>query len=75
MTVCERLETCPFYQGRLVVENNLGEVLKNKYCRKDKTQCARYKVLTELGPEYVDNLLFPHMMEKALYIIAENKKK
>ena len=75
MAECEKLATCPFYQGKLVVENDLAEVLKAKYCMKDKEKCARYKVFSEIGPEYVDNLLFPHMMNKALFIIAENKNK
>lgn len=75
MDVCERLETCPFYQGKIVVENDLGTILKAQYCEKDKTKCARYFIYNELGAEYVDNLLFPHMMNKAQFILAENKKK
>ena len=27
MSECEKLATCPFYQGKLVVENDLAEVL------------------------------------------------
>ena len=75
MSTCERLEACPFYKGKLVVENDLAEVLKAKYCLCNKENCARYKVLNELGPDYVDDLLFPHMMSKAYLIIAENKDK
>lgn len=74
MSTCEKLENCPFYKGQLIVENGLGKVLISQYCLKNKENCARYKVITELGPDYVDNTLFPHMMNKAYMILAENSK-
>jgi hypothetical protein len=73
MAVCEKLEKCPFYQGKLVIDTGIGPMLKKKYCESDKASCARYMVATTVGPEHVTNLLFPNMKEKAEQIIAEVK--
>lgn len=75
MAVCEKLDACPFYKGRLVIETNIGETLKEKYCRNDKEACARYQVFQICGKEYVSDSLFPHMKDKAAYLIAEYKSK
>lgn len=75
MAVCEKLESCPFYRGKLVMETNIGETLKEKFCRNDKESCARYMVFTQCGPEYVTDRLFPHMKDQAAYLIAEYKSK
>ena len=47
---------------------------RKKYCEGDKTLCARYKVATQLGPEYVTDRLYPNMDAQADKILAENKK-
>lgn len=75
MAVCEKLEGCPFYRGKLVIETNIGETLKEKYCMNDKESCARYMVFKNCGPEYVNDTLFPHMKDKAIYLIGEYKSK
>ncbi len=75
MAMCEKFEKCPFYQGKLVIDTGIGPMLKKKFCEGDKTECARYMVATTIGPEYVTNLLFPNMKEKAEQLIAEVKNK
>lgn len=74
MAQCEKLEKCPFYQGKMDINHGLGRMYKEKYCEGDKTTCARYMVATQVGPEFVTLNLYPNMNSQAEKIIAENKK-
>lgn len=74
MAVCEKLEKCPFYQGKMDINSGIGAMYKRKYCEGDKTQCARHIVATQLGPEYVTNNLYPNMQDAANKLLAEHKK-
>ncbi len=74
MAQCEKLSKCPFYQGKMSMESGLGAMYKKKYCEGDKTTCARYMIATTLGPEFVNNNIYPNMNDLANMIIAENKK-
>ena len=73
-TMCEKLEKCPFYQGKMSMETGIGSMYKRRYCEGDKTKCARYIVSTQLGPEFVTNSLYPNMNDVANKLLAENKK-
>ena len=75
MGVCEKLEKCPFYQGKMSMDSGLGSMYKKKYCEGDKTICARYIIATQLGPEYVNNNIYPNMNNVAEKLLAEHKKK
>ena len=70
MSQCDSLMTCPFFNDKMSMASSLSEIYKNKYCRKDKENCARYMVRTALGKEKVPIDLFPNMVEKARQIIA-----
>ena len=74
MASCEKLEKCPFYQGKMDIEKGLGKMYKDKYCEGNKNECARYIVATQLGPEFVTNALYPNMNKMADKLLAENKK-
>lgn len=74
MATCEKLEKCPFYQGKMDINSGLGRMYKTKYCEGDKTTCARYIVATQLGPEFVTNSLYPNMDAVAKKLLAENGK-
>ena len=74
METCEKLAKCPFYQGEMSMDSGLGRMYKRKYCEGDKTQCARYRIATTVGPEFVTNHIYPNMKDMADKIIAENKK-
>ena len=74
MTMCEKFEKCPFYQGKMDCEKGIGALYRKNYCEGDKTKCARYIVSTQCGPEFVNNNLYPNMDKKAQEILAENKK-
>ena len=73
MAVCENLAKCPFYQGKMTMDDGIGAMYKRKYCEGDKNSCARYMVATTVGKEYVTESLYPNMAEKAKKIIAEHK--
>ncbi len=74
MAVCEKLAKCPFYQGKMSMETGLGAIYKQIYCEGDKLKCARYQIATTVGPEFVNNNIYPNMNALAEKIIAENKK-
>lgn len=74
MDTCEKLEKCPFYQGKMSMESGLGRMYKRRYCEGDKLQCARYQIATTVGPEFVNDNIYPNMHDIAEKIIAENKK-
>jgi len=74
MATCEKLPKCPFYQGKMSMDSGLGSLYKKRYCEGDKTQCARYMIATTLGPDHVNNNIYPNMIDLANKMIAENKK-
>ena len=74
MALCEKLQKCPFYQGKMSMDSGIGAMYKKKYCEGDKSTCARYIVATQLGAEYVTNSLYPNMNDAANKLLAEHKK-
>ncbi len=74
MAICEKFEKCPFYQGKMSTESGIGAMYKKRYCEGDKTICARYRISTTVGPEFVNNHIYPNMSDQADKIIAENQK-
>lgn len=74
MATCEKLSKCPFYQGQMKMDSGLGSMYKKKYCEADKNSCARYMIATTLGPDFVNNNIYPNMVDMAKNIIAKNKK-
>lgn len=41
---CEKLPSCPFFNGQLGDMPAVSGLLKQIYCLGDKSQCARYQV-------------------------------
>ena len=74
MATCEKLAKCPFYQGQMKMDSGIGAMYKKKYCEGDKTICARYMIATTVGPEFVNNNIYPNMTDQAKKIIAQHKK-
>ena len=74
MATCVKLPKCPFYQGKMDINSGLGAMYKKKYCEGDKTTCARYIIATKLGPEFVNNNIYPNMTDLANSMLAEHKK-
>ena len=68
---CDWLESCPFYNDKMKVQDVVGAILKTKYCKENHDQCARYKVAREAGKQFVPDTLFPNMLDVAETIIKE----
>jgi hypothetical protein len=69
MQECEFLAGCPFFNDRMPIDKGLAEMYKSRYCKADKTACARLIVRNALGKEKVPDDLYPNMMERAKRII------
>jgi hypothetical protein len=44
MADCERLMTCPFFSSRMQNMPKVAGLMKQAFCRGDKTESARYQV-------------------------------
>ena len=72
MAVCSYLATCSFYNNPLVCKTEAGELLRQNYCEKGNVEnCARLLVASNLGLEYLDDNLFPNMMDKARNLLKQ----
>ena len=45
--------------------------MKEKYCRNNNLNCARYMVVNALGKEKMPAELYPHEKDRAYMVIAE----
>ncbi len=71
MAECELIDKCPFFI------NNPGEVektaqMKEKYCKTNNLNCARYLIATAIGFEAVPSDLAPDQKTKAYEIISSS---
>jgi hypothetical protein len=44
MADCEKLRSCPFFRDELAYMPRTAALMKETYCRGDKSTCARYVV-------------------------------
>jgi hypothetical protein len=63
MSECERLQTCPFFSGKIAAMPSVAELMKKCYCFGDKTKCARYQLVLAGLPVPLD--LLPNDNEQA----------
>lgn len=70
MADCPNLAGCPFFNDKMANMPATAESYKNRYCKDDYVNCARYKVCMALGKEKVPGTLFPNMHEAAEKLIA-----
>lgn len=67
MADCEKLVKCPFFGDKMANMPAAAGLLKETYCRGDKTQCARYQVSSAglaVPPD-----LFPNDCDRAQQIL------
>jgi hypothetical protein len=69
MAVCELVEKCIFFQGKMSRTPAALEMFKVKYCKGSFESCARFHVFKAIGIEKVPVTLFPNQSEKATVII------
>lgn len=65
MGECEFMDGCAFFNG------DRSEELKEKYCRNNNLNCARYMIANAVGNEAVPDDLAPDQKDQAYMIIAE----
>lgn len=70
MADCELLAGCLFFNDKMKGTEGLASLYKQKYCKGDNSQCARYTVFKKLGRPAVPEDLFPNMMDRAMQIVA-----
>ena len=69
MANCESLTKCPFFNDKMARKDVLAYVYKQRFCKGDNSQCARYVVMKRLGKENVPIDLYPNEMAKARTIV------
>jgi hypothetical protein len=71
MADCECLKGCIFFNNKMVVSMPaMSDAIKERYCRGDCSECARYVVFKALGKEKVPPNMFPIDLERAKKILA-----
>ena len=73
MGECEFIGKCPFFNGHLAGDEERIEEMKEKYCRNNNLNCARYMVANALGKEKMPPDLFPNEKDRAYQRIAEEE--
>ena len=75
MTVCECLETCPFFNDKMQSMPVMSDMYKRNYCKGDFENCARHMIFKALGKPAVPVDLFPNQLDKAKAIIGAHSIK
>lgn len=73
MPICEKLEKCPFFNERINSMPKYAQSLRDQYCLRDNTRCARYKV--SIHNLEVPWTLFPDDEKQADLIISSGDRK
>ncbi len=71
MGECEFFKGCTFFQENPVEKPDKIEELKEKYCRNNSLNCARYMIAQAVGKEKIPPHLSPDEKTIAYQIIAE----
>lgn len=70
MADCVCLSGCIFFNDKMQNMPSMAHIYKDRYCRGDNTECARYMVFKALGRENVPADLYPNDVARARDIIA-----
>jgi hypothetical protein len=70
MADCECIGGCVFFNDKMAHKPATAELIKNRYCHSDNSDCARYMVRQTLGKDKVPSDLFPGDLGKAKLIIS-----
>lgn len=71
MGECEFVDMCPFFSGKLADRAAEIEELREKYCKNNNLNCARYMIASSVGKEHIPPDLYPDEKAVAYTIIAE----
>lgn len=70
MADCESIKQCPFFNDKMDTRHVLTHVYKERYCKGESGECARYVVMKRLGKEHVPIDLYPNETAKAVRIVS-----
>ena len=73
MSDCECLAVCVFFNDKMKHTPATVDLVKQRLCRADNSQCARYYVFSRLGRGHVPPDLFPNQMERAVELVRERR--
>ena len=71
MAECTLLETCIFFNDKMSDMPSMANMYKQRYCKGDMMQCARYQVFKEVGRENVPTDLYPNDSDRVAVILAK----
>ncbi|MBI9097286.1 MAG: hypothetical protein JEY91_02360 [Spirochaetaceae bacterium] len=69
---CEIIDSCPFFLDQMGGDSDQNKEMKEKYCKNNNLNCARYMIESSLGKDKTPDDLFPHEKDKAYMFIAQN---
>ncbi len=69
MAACQLIEKCIFFNDRMSHMPEMSEIYKDRYCRGEHDQCARYMVFRAWGREKVPTDLFPNDRDRAAELL------
>ena len=70
MSDCPCLTECSFFNDRMAHRLAISAVIKQTYCRRDSSACARLRIHAALGAAGVPADLFPCQIGRAERILA-----
>ncbi len=70
MADCELIAGCVFFNDKMASMPAMAEMLKNRYCKGNNEDCARYMVFKKLGKPGVPTDLFPNAEDRAKAILS-----
>lgn len=68
MADCEKMERCLFFNDRMADRPATAELMKNRFCRREKSSCARYQVASSGKP--VPPTLYPNQTDRVREIVS-----
>jgi hypothetical protein len=68
---CEYFEHCEIFHNPMFLNSGLAAPIRVEFCQGCKYNCARYKVASQVGENFLTTTLLPFMKDRAEAIIAE----
>lgn len=71
MPDCKLLDSCIFFNDQMANMPAVADLMKKRYCKSEFIDCARLRIVEELGRENVPIDLFPNQEDYADQLIAQ----
>lgn len=73
MAECECLAGCPFFNDMMENMPATANMIKEKFCIENNSECARHIIFKKLGKPVVPADLFPTQTDRATKILEASK--